>query len=620
MLREGIAEQLDSLEERDTKEMIADNRIRVFRSESESLSAIHVAHKLIIFTLVIGSAASIRRCENTPPSWSVAWSEVLNWIAGRPGLDSMVYLHGMLCCLFVMACFSLFVSYCCSGKNVVSRIHVFMNMIVLPIPSIAIGAHFGFFFLKLVHSTTYAVELLMAGACFVLYLWNSWNFNRSYNSGGVGRRNSLQTKQEYAFVKTVIDILPCIFSAMPWILEALITPSRIHSTVHIIVVAVSGIVLCVVCVSFHPFLSMASNRHVIWLAITSTLFSAAWYFCEKHKSYAGIHFAVCLITGIILLFIFESTEDEQEGPAAMEVDVIHDALVLHMEDVSHEEPEQVVSKPWPLSLFSFHLQDLVLGIFTFSGVAFMLWMNVITAKQMPAMQALPDVGHATFRVADVIRTSEQYGTFQFSNLAVFACISLLVVGYLIYPNKLNMRRPVFCYGVLAFIRGLAFSMTKMPAPCAGSENCPCADPKILKMIKETDSFSIWLSWLFGLGMHITFPQCGDLVISGHTMFLWLAMRMLHDFLPKFMWGPVASLVNFAVTGLVAAAMLYIIIAKNHYSIDVYFGALFTEFVWSLYRVSQQAASKIDSNNHYWLVKLVQWIESRPVPLDEANKD
>lgn len=614
MFQEGLEEPLNVAVAQDAS--FEQNHTTI--SDQEPSKGIHLAHKIVVFALTILSASSLCECENTPSPWSVMWYSMLEWIYGSPDLTSMKYIQGIMCFLICVVSFSLFVSFYRARTRVnpvVLHVHSLVNMIFVPVTSVSIGAHFGFFFVKLSHTTAYIVELIMVVMCAVLYLWICYNFSASYKSGFENRMgNSLQTKMDYAWVNVLIDTLPLVFSAMPGVLESVIDPPGMRSTAHILVVISVCAALSVICFSLRPFVAVSSNKHILWLSVTAGMFSATWYFSENYKSYGGIHFAGSLVVSIILLFILESMRIEcNEIPSDLELR-IDNPMTLPMEDIEQEETPATM-RPWPFSLFSFHVQDIIIGTFLIFSIGFMLWMNVLTAKRMPQMAALPDIGHEAFNVADVIRTSAQYGTFQFSNLAVIACLGFIGVGYLIYPNKLNVRRPAFCYGILACIRGLAFYMTKMPAPCAGSENCPCADPNILKMIKETNSFSIWLSWLFGMGMHITFPQCGDLIISGHTMFLWLAMRILHDFLPKFLWKPLSSLVNFVISGLVAAAMFYIVIAKNHYSIDVYFGALFTELVWSLYRGAQNASTKIPSSDEYWTVKLVRWIETRPIPLD-----
>lgn len=233
---------------------------------------------------------------------------------------------------------------------------------------------------------------------------------------------------------------------------------------------------------------------------------------------------------------------------------------------------------------------------------------------MPIGRALPDVAHEVFPVGDQLRRSPQFGMFQFSNIACLVNGLSLVIALIIRPEHMSIRKPLVVYATVAYLRAVAFTVTGLPAPCAGLANCPCADAETIKKIKERNPLLVGIGWLIGAGIYLQSPQCGDLIISGHTMWLWLSWKMMKDLIDRLFREPFDRLFRYVTLALVLPSMIYIIIVRNHYSVDVFFGWLLIEGLWTAYSAAEVGAKKPRKLTDMWLIKLVRWIETRQTPL------
>jgi hypothetical protein len=76
----------------------------------------------------------------------------------------------------------------------------------------------------------------------------------------------------------------------------------------------------------------------------------------------------------------------------------------------------------------------------------------------------------------------------------------------------------------------------------------------------------------------------------------------------------ATFVNLLISETVLVAAVYIIISRNHYSVDVVLAIILTEVLWTAYCAAQSSARRPASHSDFWLVKVVRWIETRQYPL------
>jgi hypothetical protein len=202
---------------------------------------------------------------------------------------------------------------------------------------------------------------------------------------------------------------------------------------------------------------------------------------------------------------------------------------------------------------------------------------------------------------------------QLSNIGCLLNGGVLILSWLLRPGNLNIRRLAFVWATVLILRSFAFTLTSLPAPCSGLAHCPCADPTTLHLLATTPPLKVVLIWMFGAGIFLKYPQCGDLIISGHTAFLWTSFRTLADFLNLTFNRPFARLGIFLNGAVVATSIGYIIISRNHYGVDVFFGWLLPEAIWQIYQLAKNTAHK-----NMAVLRFIRWIETRKFPLTAST--
>ena len=156
------------------------------------------------------------------------------------------------------------------------------------------------------------------------------------------------------------------------------------------------------------------------------------------------------------------------------------------------------------------------------GAAFTLMtaLNAYAASRMPLGSLLPDAAHPAFPIAGTLR-NESLGTFQLGHLGCIINGAIVTVCWLAKPHAMDGRRGFVVWATVAWLRALAFTLTSRPAPCLGLPRCPCADPEviiiIIRQIATVATWRIALAWALGMRIAAQYPQCGDLIISGHTV-------------------------------------------------------------------------------------------------------
>lgn len=246
-------------------------------------------------------------------------------------------------------------------------------------------------------------------------------------------------------------------------------------------------------------------------------------------------------------------------------------------------------------------------VFPFS-ILLMTYVNAVAAQRMPITSALPDIVHEMFPYAEIIRNSPSFTVLQPSNIVCLVFAGFLIASGIALWNYANIRKWLFIYSVMCLIRALSFLVTSLPAPCSGFPNCPCSDPDVIKSLNDVNSAHIAFSWAIGLGMFSPYPQCGDLIISGHTMYLALAFDCLSELYDSAFPYSLTFLLKASLRLMYILSLGYIIVARNHYSIDVVLGLLLERSCWFIY-TSLQKEVKTDGGNIF-----VRWLERRSVPL------
>jgi hypothetical protein len=180
---------------------------------------------------------------------------------------------------------------------------------------------------------------------------------------------------------------------------------------------------------------------------------------------------------------------------------------------------------------------------------------------------------------------------QLLNIGCLLSGEMLTLPWLLRPHNLNIRRLTFIWATVLIFLSFLVTFTPLPAPCAGLVHYPFPDPETLQLLATVPPLKVVLIWMFGTEIFPKCSYCGDLIISGHTTFLWASFRSLADFLNPAFDQPFAHLEIF-LNGVVAARFLgYIIVSRNHYGVDVFFGWLLPEAIWQICQLAKNAAQK-----------------------------
>lgn len=505
---------------------------------------------------------------------------------------------------------------------------VIMHRLILPFPGIIIGCYFGYYF-KLLTRVVCQEKLFFIIYTGLLWCWSIVSSCSLYNSRQYQRKYDIcQIQSEFVLFECFITIFPLFQAIMPYIISIFITSESNTVLYSCLTIMLSILVILFVPLK-KPYYSDFMNNYVIFLYSLKIPISLVWMVEKIYPNHLGIYIIFCLVFSIttFLLIKFISfciqnyllTNHTQTQTSQTQnnirIENQDSDLQLNFQLVDEHTNQPSIRDPfincrYPFNLISLTNQDILLAIHLVSSVVIMMLCNAVAAKRMPISKQLPDLIQDHFYIADELRNAAD-SPFIISNVVVLVQIPLLVLFIFGFPHYFNIRRFVFIYGVLCCIRTVSFLITSLPAPCTGAPRCPCSDPKVIQNFSEGSAVKIAFTWLFGLGIFLKYPQCGDLIISGHTMWLWITTRSLCSVMTQLIPKPISWLANSALITLTLIAMCYIILAKNHYSIDVWFGFVLTEMLFLFYNSLWGQAIHPPNDNDSLLVRLIRFLETRP---------
>jgi len=209
------------------------------------------------------------------------------------------------------------------------------------------------------------------------------------------------------------------------------------------------------------------------------------------------------------------------------------------------------------------------GLYYLASMMFMHFVSTFGYERTPKSPPLPDVvfellpaAESSFYPTDIVTTSLLF-------LVIFLSIKQ---GR---SSLVCLRGLMFTYALLLNMRTLTISVTNLPVP---NTTGPCRDEfpdvHVLGRLKTT------LIYTFALGFRVPGVfQCGDLIFSGHTTYIWLmtlhCIRVWRKVYPnELLYHPKWLLVAWCSFG-----TLCIVMWRQHYSVDVILGFFLTFFVW-----------------------------------------
>ena len=489
--------------------------------------------------------------------------------------------------------------------------YIVVVRLVIPVMSLGFGKAFGYCFYR--YSVGGDLEEInsctgMTGYGIVLWFWVVTVSSYLYNWRPLHKpHDSSQVRFSEREFEMYITILPGVLPAARMACKCFVRDA-LASGICIFLCALIVIGSCVYLKGHVPYMNLRTNALFRAFFVSMLGSSVLGFLVDLAPKWAGVWLVMavffnvmCFIVNYFLYVGMEPTDPEESG-------------MLVREDDNFTQIAEDSSKDVHYSIFSCQTQDLVVVVYFTASVFTMVLMNALAAQRMPDTAPLPDVFHESFAIAQQMRSSPTFGSMQYPNILCLVLAVSLISSAIFIPGALNVRKGLSVYGTLCFVRCLAFVVTSLPPPCGGLAKCPCADPESIKALRAANPVVIAMSWLFGVGIFLTYPQCGDLIVSGHTMSIWLATCMMGEVVDVQIPPPFSGLVNVTMQAMSFVAMIYIIIVRNHYTIDVWFGWLLPHAFYVIYSLAQHQARKPPQPDDLLSVRFVRWLESRPIPL------
>lgn len=219
-------------------------------------------------------------------------------------------------------------------------------------------------------------------------------------------------------------------------------------------------------------------------------------------------------------------------------------------------------------------------------VASIYTMNIFNAfaySRMPGEGPLPDVIADAYKNYGGLRNSRQYMGRQPADVVSLFLTAASIITTLIFWDKVNARKMGVVYCLCLLMRTLFFSVTGLPPTCIGYPNCPCETTPYAKVASAYSLPTVAAIYTFSMGFFLDrFPQCGDLTMSGHTIYLWIVALYFTETLQKTFKGLIVSLIKVVVYVLLTFVLITIVLIRNHYTIDVFLATIFTNMLWTMY--------------------------------------
>uniref|UniRef100_A0A0N4ZHG0 PAP2_C domain-containing protein n=1 Tax=Parastrongyloides trichosuri TaxID=131310 RepID=A0A0N4ZHG0_PARTI len=214
---------------------------------------------------------------------------------------------------------------------------------------------------------------------------------------------------------------------------------------------------------------------------------------------------------------------------------------------------------------------------------------------------LPDLFFSIFpEIPEAIKITEF--------IMLFMVINALGVIYLHQHRWIVARRVFFCVAVAYVFRAICICLIQVPVP---SINTYCAPQNVSSIYVVSKRV---LSTFWSAGIEALRPRvlCGDLIVSGHTISLFTALHTFKYYAPQ----KLRILINiYRVIAFIA--IVCILFARKHYSIDVFLGYVVATNVFRTYHSLMHSyhQNELDKNLHSQnvLTSVIGYLEEDALP-------
>jgi hypothetical protein len=231
----------------------------------------------------------------------------------------------------------------------------------------------------------------------------------------------------------------------------------------------------------------------------------------------------------------------------------------------------------------FHRRSLAILGWTLCTIYIMNCFNAFVYSRMPTGASLPDLIADAWNDYSRLRGSPSYMHSQPADMLSIFLTGLSIFSLVFFWEKTNVRKLGAVYNVSLHLRTLFFTVTGLPPACINAPNCPCAVTPWSKIARSYSVAKVAFIYTFAMGLFLNeVPQCGDLTMSGHTIYLWVLALFCMETISGVFGGCVVFLIKLVIVVLLLLVAMTIILIRNHYTIDVVLSTVFTPLFWMLY--------------------------------------
>lgn len=209
----------------------------------------------------------------------------------------------------------------------------------------------------------------------------------------------------------------------------------------------------------------------------------------------------------------------------------------------------------------------MVGAAWFTNEVALAWIH----ERVPREAApLPDLFFSTFpEITGAIRITE------------YIMLIILITAFgIIFTHQhrwIVARRVFFCVALCYFFRAFCICIFQVPVP---SVKTYCA-PKTEGGLRIIAGRVVKIFWSAGIEQLRPRELCGDLIVSGHTITLFNAVFTVKHYAPRRL-NFLSQLYSF----MAVIALLCILLARKHYTIDLVFGYIVTSRIfWTYHSLS-----------------------------------
>jgi len=277
--------------------------------------------------------------------------------------------------------------------------------------------------------------------------------------------------------------------------------------------------------------------------------------------------------------------DTYEEQDVTEEVVRRDAIAL---DIPAEQSNDVKIPREPL-------KTLLSGIFLLSGFLATTISLALTHERVPEYDPLPDV------VLDNIKY-QKWGLDVSEILLMLSTITAILVVMLHSHRLIILRRIWLILGILYYYRALSMFITVLPKADTTYLCHPKSDNITTQIVVRRVLTIISGGGLSINGKHV---YCGDYIFSGHTMTLVLGYLTIKQYSPsQYLFLHWASFF----TSLFG--VIFLLLARGHYSIDVLLAYYITTRLWWFYHIITTNNNLKQSSRNNFLENLCWWHAAR----------